>query len=136
MITVYGGGDDLIEVDGDIVEEFSHYEAEDREVPGSLLAFSDGTVLRIALTPPGVWRITPVAVGRAALSIAQAPEDDDDNYSDRATLDGEIAWVVHGLDHALKAPRKAAGHSPVVPPYGSWERAAYDVRVGSGGIAL
>ncbi|MGH7486840.1 MAG: hypothetical protein ACREMY_14750 [bacterium] len=90
-ITVYGASDDLIEVDGDISEEFYAIDSDE----GDLLAFSDGTVLKIAYSTSGVWRITPV-VTIGHVSITQAPEDDEDNYSDRATLTGPVKWVVHG----------------------------------------
>jgi putative component of toxin-antitoxin plasmid stabilization module len=91
-ITIYGASDDLIEVDGDIREEFTYL---DRGNDGDLLACSDGTILRIEFGE--VWRITPVVHGSAALTIAQAPENDDKNYTDRATLTGDIVWVVQGI---------------------------------------
>lgn len=95
MIQIYGASDDCIEVEGDINEEFAYYEA---SVDSNVLAFSDGTVLRIVFTQAGVWRISPVAEGMARLHIDQAPEDDDSNYSDRARLTGAaITWVVHGM---------------------------------------
>lgn len=90
MITVYGASDDLIEVEGDIREEFG-YTADEYSRDGNLLAFSDGTVLRIVFDSP--WRITPVVRGTAALTVDQA---DDEGRTDRATLDGEIVWVVRG----------------------------------------
>jgi hypothetical protein len=96
VITIYGAGDDLIEVDGDISEEFY---VPDLAANGDLLAFSDGTVLRLHITNEGIWRITPVVRGAGYLSIVQAPEDDDDNITDRATLDGAV-WVVHGTSYA------------------------------------
>jgi hypothetical protein len=96
-ITIYGARDDLIEVDGDISEEFTY--AERGSGNGDLLAFSDGTILRVEYTRTGVWRITPVAQGSAELHIEQAPEDDDCNYSDHAVLSGAV-WVVQGIAHA------------------------------------
>ena len=93
-VTVYGASDDLIEVDGDIVEEFTYDQNQITE--GNLLAFSDGTVLRVVYSRSGVWRITTVASGTATVTVTQAPEDDDDNYSDRATVDGDVRWVVQG----------------------------------------
>lgn len=99
-ITVYGASDDLIEIDGDLNEEFPHRNAED-----AILGFSDGTLLRIGYTPNGVWRISPIVRGSADLTIEQAPEDDESNYSDRATLSGAV-WVVHGIGHALAVPTR------------------------------
>src|SRR5262245_25421899 len=98
QITVSGASDDLIAVEGAISEEFT-YEDEEK---GDLLAFSDGTVLRIKYTDAGIWRITPVLLqaGGALLNIEQAPEGDESNYSDRATLTGDISWVVQGVAYA------------------------------------
>lgn len=96
-ITVYGSSDDLIEVEGDIREEFTYRMSPiTDEGAGDLLAFSDGTILRIAYTAAGVWRITQVALGTSSLGIEQAPEGDEDNYSDRATL-SSARWVVQGI---------------------------------------
>lgn len=86
-VTVYGASDDLIEVEGDVEEEYNVYDGVKR------LTFSDGTVLSIEYAGKGVWRIEPVLPGNASLNIVKAPEDDEDNYSDRATLDGDIRWV-------------------------------------------
>lgn len=98
-ITVNGASDDLIEVEGDIREEFTY---EDTDKEGDLLAFSDGTVLRVQFG--AVWRITPVVRGNAVLTIKQCVEDDNDDgeYTDVATLDGDIRWVVQGVALAKK----------------------------------
>ena len=95
-VVIEGSSDDLIEIDGDIREEFyANGEEED-----SLLAFSDGTVLRIIYPDSGVWRISPVVSGHGTLVVEQAPEDDDEVYSDIATLDGTLSWVVYGTEMA------------------------------------
>lgn len=99
IVTLHGASDDLIELDGAIVEEFNHYNGDEGERP-ALVAFSDGTILRITFTRAGVWRIGLVTSGAATLSIAPAPEDDDQNYTDVATLTGDIRWAVHGVAFA------------------------------------
>jgi hypothetical protein len=87
-VTVYGASDDLIEVEGDIREEFPWNDA----LP-AYLRFSNGVVLRVHWFT--FWHITPVE--RADLvEVVQCPEDDEDNYSDRATVSGDVAWVVCG----------------------------------------
>jgi len=101
-ITIYGASDDLIEVEGAGSEEFTYQERGYGQASGDLLAFSDGTVLRIVYSDAGIWRITPVASGAATLTIEQAPEGDENNYSDRATLTGDISWVVQGIAIARK----------------------------------
>ncbi len=99
-IAICGASDDLIEVSGDIYEEFGY----SGDKAGDLLAFSDGTLLRICFGL--VWRITVVRAGAAGLTIVAAPEDDEDNYSDVATLTGDITWVVQGAAYAgLKTNR-------------------------------
>ena len=104
-ITVYGASDDLIEVEGDISEEFPYKGDDEQEDRGDLLAFSDGTILRITFTASGVWRIAPVVLGTAHLNIEQAPENDEDNYTDRAVLIG-VEWVVQGTNYATTGGAK------------------------------
>lgn len=82
-VTITGASDDLIEVDGDMEEEF--YALTDRNdgEDGGVLAFSDGTVLNVAYTGQGE-------------GIEQAAVDDDVCYSDTARLEGDVRWVVYG----------------------------------------
>jgi hypothetical protein len=90
-VKVYGASDDLIEVEGDIDEEFNPKNDEDP----SYLAFADGTVLRV--TYDGMWHIQRIAVGSATYLKHEATNEDDD-YSDIVTLtgDGPLKWVVFG----------------------------------------
>ena len=106
-ITVSGYSDDLISVTGAIDEEFGATYSRDDDHKGDVLGFSDGTALRIRYANDGVWRITPVAHGTTQLVIEQASEDDDANYTDKATLTGDVAWVVLGKEiaHAAKVSR-------------------------------
>lgn len=105
IVKIYGASDDLIELDGDIYEEFEASEG------GDLLAFSEGTVLRIRYDGDGIWRITPVTKGSAALVVEQCPATDDSG-TDTATLTGDVAWVVLGSKfeparstcHAVRPP--------------------------------
>lgn len=91
-LEIYGASDDLIEVEGAIREEFDPSGDDD----GTLLVCSNGTVLRITYTDAGIWRIVPVTTGYGSTVIDLAPEDDDDNYSDVATVTFDLApvWVV------------------------------------------
>jgi hypothetical protein len=98
-LVIYGASDDLVEVEGDVREEFN---------PGdgpSYLAVSDGTVLRIAYD--GRWRIDRIAEGGAAVYehiLAEADEGHRDDahstpaYSDVVMMDDHIRlkWVVFG----------------------------------------
>lgn len=58
---VYGYSDDLIEVDGDIVDEIDHYyNDEDFEDKGILFLCSDGTLFTVKYGKgnEGIWQIT------------------------------------------------------------------------------
>lgn len=98
MIKVYGASDDLIEIEGDIREEFSFYS---RDKESRLLAFSDGTLLRIIYDDDGIWRISLIARGRSDFSKQEGSVPEDTN--DIVTLAGEtISWVVLGEQSAIK----------------------------------
>jgi len=90
-LDIYGASDDLIEVEGDIREEFNPNDDEDK----NYLGFSDGTVLKITFDNDGMWRIVPVVRGTAELTIIQA--DDDGSSSDHAHLWGDLSWVLYGV---------------------------------------
>lgn len=103
-VTVYGTSDDLIEVDGGLREEFNPGN-DDEDHPHAFLGFSDGTVLDICYIN-GFWRINRVASGSAHYTKVEGVDNDDD-YSDRATLTGTIAWAVCG-SAMVKAARRGA----------------------------
>ena len=98
-LTIYGCSDDLIEIEGDITEELNP--GSEVEDDGTILAISDGTLLRVKYD--GIWRITTITKGASVLSKEEAPEDDDDNYSDRVTLEGpQFNWVALGSSYASR----------------------------------
>lgn len=91
-VTVYGASDDLIEIEGDLTEEFTLIDDTD----GDVLTFSCGTALRIKYDRDGMWRITRIAAGFANMNKTEATNADDD-YTDRVTLTGDaVTWVHHG----------------------------------------
>ena len=88
-ITIYGVSDDLIEVDGDITEEFD-------ALHPSYLGFSTGVVLRIEFGIDGIWHIRPEA-GKDKVHIEFETSDGEGySYSDRATITEPVEWVVCG----------------------------------------
>ena len=103
MIRIYGASDDLIEVEGDISEEFNHYASGDKDEP-TYLGFSDGTILRVLFDRDSIWRFTPLIVGKARLVHTVCTIDDpDDAYSDQVHLfddglpaDQKIRWAMLG----------------------------------------
>lgn len=93
-VKVYGASDDLIEIEGDISEEFQAYGDDDQ-----FLSFSNGEVWRVKYTNEGIWRFTPVCSVGDSVYEFQATEDDEDNYSDIVIVgptSEPIAWVVLG----------------------------------------
>jgi hypothetical protein len=102
VITVYGASDDLIEVYGDIDEEFSPFSDYDNgeRQDGAYLTFSNGTILRIEYD--GIWRICPV-LNATSVSIQQCAEDDEEEYSDKAVLDADIQWVALASSYARRS---------------------------------
>ncbi len=96
-IEIYGYSDDLIEIHGDIREEFDALMDKDQ---CKFLAFADGTVLRVTYDTYGIWRITPIVCGTARYSKEECLDPDTDGYSDKVTLVGDIKWVVCGTEMA------------------------------------
>ncbi len=105
VLTVRGYSDDLIEVEGDISEEFDNPAA-----APSLLVFSDGTVARVVYGRGGIWRITLEAKGDADPQIQWCETADEDvetseDYSDVLTFTGPITWVARAQDVLFRRGR-------------------------------
>lgn len=94
-VTIYGASDDLIEIEGDLSEEFSAYNAKNTK-----LAFGDGTVLAVTYSDVGTWRIRRDVQGSASYEHDEDPGNDENRYSDRVTLTGDLKWVVLSDDDA------------------------------------
>lgn len=94
VVTVCGASDDLIEVEGALTEEHDCYSA-----PWTFLRFNEGTVLRVAYGEKtgegGFWRITVAKQGSASVSIVEGTDEEND-YSDTATLTGDLTSVEFG----------------------------------------
>jgi hypothetical protein len=89
MIKVYGASDDLIEVDGDIVEEFNVDCDESNYV-----ALSNGVVLRVKMDEDGDWTVKVVSNPNMVSVIISKREESDDGV---AEVEGDVTWVLHGL---------------------------------------
>ncbi len=92
-IKIYGASDDLIEIEGDIREEYNVHVFDDDD--GRYLAFSDGTVVRVYYDQEGVWRFRIVSKGKATQSHA-LPIGEDDHTEVLELTDASITWVVMG----------------------------------------
>lgn len=90
-LKIYGHSDDLVEIEGDIREEWEAFDAGQ-----CYIAISDGTLLHITYDHEGVWRVTPCVIGEGTnYSNKQAVSANFDN-SDEATLsnDKPFLWAV------------------------------------------
>lgn len=88
---IYGASDDLIELEGQIREEFNHYGSGD-DSKAAILAFSDGTLLEVEYDDDGIWRIKRLAEGSCEYEHkAGSVEKDTPDY---AILRGELRWAV------------------------------------------
>ena len=85
-VTIFGASDDLIEVEGDVHEEFNV----DSEEP-TYIGCSDGTLLKI--TYDGNWHIKPIHEGEMEVRI-KIPKGEE--YTDIAEVSGDIRWIVCG----------------------------------------
>ena len=93
-MTVYGYSDDLIELEGDIREEFNVY-SDDAE-PG-YLAFSNGVLLRVVFDEDGIWRFTVLSDASNTVTVNQCVVNNpEDAYSDVVSIEDSIKWVTFG----------------------------------------
>ncbi len=87
-LTIYGASDDLIEIEGDLRDEFGYYSDDPAEV-----RFSDGTVATIAYGAGNgaFWRIAVLERGVGTITHTAGTHERTD-YSDRLTVEG-VEWV-------------------------------------------
>lgn len=100
MIKVYGVNDDLIEIEGDITEEFSINVAETNS--GIVIGFSCGTLIKIVLGEETIWRISVLKNGQANIEHYTGTDPDTD-YSDILTLENvSVDWILKGTSYIFK----------------------------------
>lgn len=103
QITITGASDDLIEIDGDIQEEWNPEDDRHRWI-----GVSDGTLLSVQYDVDGLWRFNPIVRGTAEYLKTEGSVEDDTN--DVISLMGDIRWVMFGVDKAiLKTANKSKG---------------------------
>lgn len=95
-IEIYGYSDDNVEIEekeGNVAgcDEYGFYGSGQW---GYLVA-SDGSIVRVAYCPGDAewWKVELHRAGTAAFSVTQPEPGDMDEYTERATLDGDITWV-------------------------------------------
>jgi hypothetical protein len=103
-LKIYGASDDLIEIEGDFSEELNYPFIRSERERDLYLSVSDGTLLGIEYSESGVWRIHLISKGAAQFSKVDAPEDNEDCYSDVVTLKAtdKFRWVMFGDQIAMR----------------------------------
>ncbi len=92
QVEIYGASDDLIEVEGDMTEEYGAYSC------ANYLHFGDGTILEVEYnpTPNHYWRIKVLKVGEGT-ELTRLPGtydgDEEDVSCDRVRLIGDLKSV-------------------------------------------
>lgn len=71
---VTGASDDLIELRGDLYEEFNSYDCNN-----GAIAFNDGTILNVRYDEDGIWRFNLISKGSLYIKIEQGIVDEDTN---------------------------------------------------------
>jgi hypothetical protein len=89
---ITGASDDLIELEGQITEEFTGGWYDDAKYAGDILAFSDGTLLEVLYDSDGIWRVKRLAEG--ACDYSHTPGSVAEDRPDVAVLRGDLRWVV------------------------------------------
>jgi hypothetical protein len=97
-LKLYGASDDLIELDGDIDDEFYIGDGADEGGEGGCVGLSDGTVLGVIYDHDGVWRFTIKKNGTSEVQITGNDPDDKNNYSDTVTITGPIKWAMYSTE--------------------------------------
>lgn len=87
-VTIYGASDDLIEIEGDITDEYPASEN------GDAIHLSNGFVFSIVYDNDGFWRISALSWPDDVTWTHHAATDIDDDYSDVVTVDGHVTDVV------------------------------------------
>jgi hypothetical protein len=104
MIYIYGASDDLVEIDGDIREEFYYPSASDHD--GYYITTSSGFVVGIRYDSDGEWAIrmkwVPV-IWKSQFTIYPAGSElavkySGSDYSDVVSIDVDTDWVSGGTD--------------------------------------
>jgi hypothetical protein len=103
MIKIYGASDDLIEIEGDIREEFEAYKYDKEEKP-AILAVSDGTLLKMWYDDDGIWRISRLVAGTAVFEKIEGDVEKDTPDIVTLTAETPIKWVVVGEQRAVYEP--------------------------------
>lgn len=98
--TLTGCSDDLIELNGDLYDEFGASYSDPRGVIG----FSDGTLIKYEYDDDGIWRFKPVIKGPLFDHIEQG-DVEKDTFDVVHFKDG-LKWAVMGIEEHMTRSRR------------------------------
>jgi len=93
MTTVTGGSDDLVELEGDLCEEFDANDCNDGR-----MALSDGTLMKVEYDEDGLWRFKVLYKGSLYDHKVEGCMDDDDGTNDVVHFKAGLKWAMFSLD--------------------------------------
>ncbi len=88
---ITGASDDLIEIKGELEEEFDAYDCEN-----GVMAFSDGTLLSVRYDEDGLWRFMVKVKGNLYAGKEEGCVNNDTN--DAVTFNQGLKWCVFSKD--------------------------------------
>lgn len=93
-VEIYGAGDDLIEIEGDIREEFDSYQPANGYT--CYVAISDGTLLSVNYDDDGFWRLHILVKGAdSEIEKEEVDYSEENSYSDIIKIETpSIEWIV------------------------------------------
>lgn len=87
MTKITGASDDLIEIEGELSEEFNAYDCTD-----ALLSVSDGTLLQVDYDDDGIWRFKIRFKGTCYSHHVSGSVEDDTN--DEVHFNKGLKWIM------------------------------------------
>lgn len=95
---VTGASDDLIEISGELEEEFNAYNCSD-----GTMAFSDGTLLNVCYDKDGIWRFNPIFKGILFEKIEAGLVEKDTN--DEVYFKDGLKWCAFSAEMQVEVNR-------------------------------
>lgn len=95
---VTGASDDLIEIDGELTEEFNAYDCSE-----GTMAFSDGTLLEVEYDNNGIWRFRVIYKGSLYSKKVEGSVSNDTN--DEIYFNSGLKWCAFSQNMQVEVNR-------------------------------
>lgn len=96
---ITGASDDLIEISGELQEEFNAYDCKE-----GTMAFSDGTLLEVEYDENGIWRFKVVCKGNLYNRKVEGSVSDDTN--DEVYFKDGLKWCAFSNEMQVEVNRE------------------------------